>query len=209
MTTTHHTHHEEEETVTIGKNINKEATCLNCGKQGTTETFLTYSGNDGNDVHMCHDCKEKINIELQKETSGYNWFGSICLGLIAALVGGIIWYYITIGTGKEFGYVALGLGYLIGVAVIKGSGNKRGVKLQVAAGVLTLVAIFFSEYAIFTHVINEYILQHVSEYPGYTGTVYLSLFDTDFLQSLLSPIGLVIYAIGAYIAYSQPKVRKI
>ena len=43
-------------------------------------------------------------------------------GLAAAVIGGIAWALLTINTGYQIGYMAVGVGFLVGFAVRLGNG---------------------------------------------------------------------------------------
>lgn len=199
------------EAITIGANVGREVDCSQCAKKGKAEEFFSYEGENDNDVYLCKECRTSINSAIENETKDPNIAGAVGLGILASIIGGIAWYYITVTTEREIGYIAIGLGYLIGMAVMIGSKKKRGLKLQFLAAGLTLIAIFVSEYYIYTHFVNEYIQVNLNEFPDFSpGDVAdISLFDVGFLKNLLSPIGLLIYAIGAYVAYGIPKAKKI
>jgi hypothetical protein len=53
------------------------------------------------------------------------------LGLLAALVGGGLWAVFISTTGWMMAFVAIGLGYLVGIAVRKGSGGRGGRGYQI------------------------------------------------------------------------------
>jgi FtsH-binding integral membrane protein len=151
-----------------------------------------------------------VKSDLENESKDINMAGAFGLGIVASIVGGIIWYYVSVLTNMEFGYVAIGLGYLIAFSVYIGAGKKRARNLQILALVLTLVTIFFVEHVLYVHFANEYIQTHLSDFPNFQAgdRVGIPLFDQDFLSSLVTPIGLVIYAVGAYVAYKylRPKM---
>jgi len=64
---------------------------------------------------------------------------ALLFGGAAALLGIAVWAGVAIATGYEIGWLAWGLGALVGFAIMKGGGF--GLKAGIAAGVLALVAI--------------------------------------------------------------------
>ncbi len=66
---------------------------------------------------------------------------AIFFGLGAAIVGSVLYAAFTIATHIEIGYVALGVGYLIGKAMMVGSGDRGGRNYQIAAAILTYLAV--------------------------------------------------------------------
>ena len=59
---------------------------------------------------------------------------AVIAALVAAVVGGVIWALVAHWTDYEYGYVAWGIGILVGLAVLYASGKRRGnIGLQVIA----------------------------------------------------------------------------
>jgi hypothetical protein len=69
---------------------------------------------------------------------GENLLLGVLAGIIAAGVGAGIWMAITVATGLHVGYVALGVGALVGLAV-RFAGNGRGMIFGIIGAVLTLI----------------------------------------------------------------------
>lgn len=67
-------------------------------------------------------------------------------GLVAALVGGIVWGLIVKWTQYELGFVAWGIGFLVGTAVVYGGRNLRGIPFQLIAVVFALLGIALGKY---------------------------------------------------------------
>jgi hypothetical protein len=65
----------------------------------------------------------------------------LALGAGAALLGLILYATFTIVTHFYFGYIALGVGWIVGKAIMKGSGGIGGRRYQIAAVLLTYAAI--------------------------------------------------------------------
>ena len=199
-----------QEKITIGSEVGKKVNCSMCKKEGTTDQFVTLQGHKGGVVYLCPECKVKANETFENETKNPNMPLAYAAGIVGAIIGGIAWYFIVIATGKEIGYISIGLGYLVGTGVYLGSGKKRGHTLQIISALITIITIFVTEKFIFDYFINQYIQANISKYPDMVGhSISASFVDPDFLNSLVSPIGLLIYAIGIYFAYKICKPRKI
>lgn len=203
--------HPKQEKITIGSEVGLKVNCSMCKKEGTTDEFTTLRNKKGANVYLCSECKEKTNQMADAETKNPNIVLAIVAGLVGGALGGAVWYFIAIGTGKEIGYVALGLGYLVGFGVHLGSGKKRGHKLQIISAAITVVAIFVTEKLVFDYFVNQYIQTNIAQFPGLAPgqKISVSFFEPEFLKSLVSPIGLLIYAMGIYFAYTVCKPRKI
>ena len=65
-------------------------------------------------------------------------------GLAAAILGAAIWAGIVIGTGYEVGYVAWGIGILVGLGVTL-SGSERGKVIGFSAGGLAMMGLIFAK----------------------------------------------------------------
>jgi hypothetical protein len=67
-------------------------------------------------------------------------------GLVAALVGGIVWGLIVKWTQYELGFIAWGIGFVVGTAVVYGARNLRGIPFQLTAVLFALVGIALGKY---------------------------------------------------------------
>ncbi len=199
-----------EEKITIGSDLGKKVNCSMCNKEGSADEFITMQNNNGETVYLCQECKIKTNEVFEKETKDPNMMLGLVAGIVGGIIGGLVWYYVALGTGKEIGYISLGLGYLVGMGVYLGSGKKRGHQLQIMSAVIALVSIIVTEKFLYEYFINDYIQAHLAEYPNMVGQVIsVSFFDPNFWQGLASPIGLLIYVLGVYFAYKVCKPREI
>ena len=75
---------------------------------------------------------------------------AVAAGLAAAVAGGIGWALIVVTTDYEIGFAALGIGILAGYAVVLATRGRKGLPLQVAAVVSSLLGIALGKY--FTYV---------------------------------------------------------
>jgi hypothetical protein len=131
---------------------------------GTAE----YVGTPGGDhCHFCHQpigstyyrvngsmacpaCVERVRTELGTDTSAA--FGkSLLFGLGAAVAGFILFAAFAIITGVMIGYVSLAVGWMVGKAMVKGSGGVTGRRYQVAAVILTYAAVTLARIPIWIH----------------------------------------------------------
>jgi hypothetical protein len=197
-----------EDTIVIGQRADAKVLCNNCNKELLASEAHCYAGEDKQDVYICSDCKVGIDNEFEVETAKPNLLGAIGLGVLAAIIGAVVWVLVAVIFEVTVGYVAIGVGFIVGWGVILGSGRKRGIKLQITSTIITLVAILMAEYATFVYFVTEYVKE---TYPVETADItifWISPIDPDFLSSLVSPIGFLIWAIGLYVAFTIPKARK-
>ena len=88
---------------------------------------------------------------VQEQGAGTVLTGALA-GLVAAIAGGIVWALIVRWTDYEIGFVAWGIGFIVGTAVVFGSRNTRGVAFQLIAVLLALIGIAIGKYLAFVWV---------------------------------------------------------
>ena len=80
---------------------------------------------------------------------------ALAAGLVAALVGGIVWGLIVKISDYEVGIVAWGIGFIAGTAVVLATRGAKGQRLQVIAVVSALLGILLGKYLSFAFVVQE------------------------------------------------------
>lgn len=196
--------------IKIGEKANEVVSCGQCQGQFPAVQCYTYKGQKGQTVYLCEKCHEITEKAFKEETQNPNMAMAAVLGGIAALAAGVAWYLLSVVTGYQIGYVAIGVGFIIGHAVIWGSGKKRGSSLQIMSAIITVLTLLISQYFLVLYYARKYVFEHKTEFPGYNGEwFFISPFNPEFIQSMFSPIGLLIWGIGIYFAYSLPKARSI
>jgi hypothetical protein len=123
---------------------------------------------------------------------GENVFLAILAGVIAAAIGAAVWMGITIATNAHIGFVALGVGALVGFAVRLG-GNGTGIIFGIIGAVLTLVGCLGGE------VLTVAQLAVTPERDFYATLMSLDISQTiNNILSHMDPIMYLIYGIGIY-----------
>ena len=79
---------------------------------------------------------------------------ALAAGLVAAVVGGVVWGLIVKWTDYEVGFVAWGIGFLVGFAVVTAA-RTRGLALQVVAVLCALLGILVGKYLSFVWVLQN------------------------------------------------------
>ena len=97
----------------------------------------------------CNGCAERLRQE--KPNTHAAFMRGLLFGAAAALVGLILYAGFTIATGFYIGYVALGVGWMVGKAIMAGSRGIGGRRFQIAAVLLTYFAISMSIIPIAIH----------------------------------------------------------
>lgn len=120
----------------------------------------------------------------------------------AGLVGALVWYFSVTLTDYKTGLVAIGVGWLVGFAAVRGAGGRGSAALGVASLVVAVLAMLFGEYLI----VNHFALKaFAAEDPSAALPSYIGM--TPFFLIYKETIGVmdfVFYAIGAYEAWKLP-----
>jgi hypothetical protein len=144
------------------------------------------------DIYQNPSGDPKLNIEEYGNTASQNLPIAVIAGLVAAVVSAAIWAAITISTGYQIGWMAVGIGILVGLAVRLGKGvdpiyRKIGAVLALLGCILgnffTLVGFIASEEKMR---VSDVMFQ--LDYPLVPGMMI----------DMSSPIDLLFYAIAIY-----------
>jgi hypothetical protein len=93
-----------------------------------------------NQALSCAACAVKARAELARDTHAA-YVRALLFGIGAAIVGMILYATFTIATGIIIGYASLAVGWMVGTAMMKGSGGVGGRRYQIAAALLTYAAV--------------------------------------------------------------------
>ena len=138
---------------------------------------------------------------IQEEKHDLNIPMALMVGLGTATIAGVIWYFFVTLTGWQLGIVSILMGWLVGQGVIWGAGRKRGKPLQWISVLLTVVAIFLSEYLIFNHYFHE---------VGGVGNLTIAQFFDVYVDYLTEGTGfldILFFGIALWQAYVTPRQR--
>ena len=108
-------------------------TCKACSRPIVNTYFQV------NSAIICESCRAALDRPSgTKFTRGLRATG---LGLLAAVAGSLLYFAVAAITGREFGLVAIAVGFMVGKAVRKGSRGRGGWAYQSLAIALTYFAI--------------------------------------------------------------------
>lgn len=107
--------------------------CESCG-QSITDSYYRVNG-----ALSCPSCAEKAKFQAPAESGGF--LRGLVFGAGAALVGLVLYAAFAIITGWVIGYVSLAVGFIVGKAVMMGSGGVGGRRFQITAAALTYAAV--------------------------------------------------------------------
>jgi len=111
-----------------------ETTCKACG-QKISGTWYRVNG-----APVCADCTRRLQ-EAAPQDSHKAFVRGLLFGIGAAIVGFILYVVFALTTGLVIGYVSLAVGYLVGKAMTLGSRGVGGRRYQIAAVLLTYMAV--------------------------------------------------------------------
>ena len=111
----------------------QHAHCRGCGEP-IRDTYYEVNGS-----LVCGACRAVI--ERPRGTRLRRVLQATALGTLAAIGGSLLYFGVAALTGREFGLVAIAVGYMVGTAVRKGSGGRGGWAYQTLAIALTYLAI--------------------------------------------------------------------
>ena len=93
-----------------------------------------------NDAMACPACADKARSQVSRDTQ-VAFMRALLFGVGAAVAGMILYAVFAIATGLIIGYVSLAVGWMVGKAMMKGSGGVGGRRYQVTAALLTYLAV--------------------------------------------------------------------
>lgn len=126
---------------------------------------------------------------------------SIVLGVAGALVGAAVWVAVGAATKHEIGFVAVGVGFVVAMAMGRVRAGWSG--LPIVAGVIALVAVVAGDFVL------DVILQAQAEgFP--VGDAFSSVatdpsLAREIFSAYFSPIDLLFWLIAASVAYRGVK----
>jgi hypothetical protein len=89
----------------------------------------------------CQGCHAQLMASLEKHGPVVSFVVATAFGVVAAALGGLLWYGVRALTGYEVGLIAVAVGFGVGFAVHKGSNNRGGPLYQGLAILLTYLGI--------------------------------------------------------------------
>ena len=111
-----------------------EVKCASCG-QKISDSFYRVNG-----APVCGECTRRLQAQMPQD-SHPAFVRGLLFGAGAALVGFGLYVVFALSTGLVIGYVSLAVGYLVGKAISLGSRGVGGRRYQVAAVLLTYMAV--------------------------------------------------------------------
>ena len=158
-------------------------------KKGVSKgAIIDYFTQSGVDRAVASNLVESIHQELlhereKEEISGGAIFVALAAGLVAAIIGGVVWGLIVILTDYEIGFMATGIGLLSGYAVLFFA-QKKGLPLQIIAVVSSLAGILVGKYFTFYSIVKDLLIE---EYGAAADGI--SVFSGEMVRLFLLSLG--------------------
>jgi hypothetical protein len=165
--------------------------CYICGTFSETPDRWMYRLGLTGQKPVCPACSTRAEHDIEEQAAAPNLSRAVLYGSLAALVCGGMW-----GASR----VALACpltGWLVGMAVIRGSGNKRGPVLQRVAAPLAAAAGCLAQYLTFNFALQRWL--------GFAQ--FLTLFGQITPQR--KAFSILLIAIAAWVGYIIPRSDRL
>lgn len=128
-----------------------------------------------------------------------NLFMGLVGGAIAMLVGAIVWGAITYFTGYQIGWMAIGVGFLVGVA-LRFFGKGKTITFGISGAILALIGCLLGNLMFYAGAIAQ------EEGMSFLGVLFLLLINPAAILEVFTLAfdfrDLFFYAIAAYVGFS-------
>jgi hypothetical protein len=117
------------------------AICKSCGRSTSGASYRA------NGVPVCGICAQRIKDQTAVDSHSV-FVRALCFGVGGAILGMALYVGFALATGWIVGFVSLAVGYIVGKAIVFGSGGVGGRRYQVAAVLLTYIAVSMAAFPI-------------------------------------------------------------
>lgn len=123
-------------------------TCKVC-RQPITGTFYRANG-----AAVCGRCADRVKREVPQDNHA-RFVRALVFGFGGYAIGLVLYAGFVIATGISIGYIALAVGWIVGKAMILGSGGVGGRRYQIVAVLLTYAAVSMAFIPIAIHYLSK------------------------------------------------------
>ncbi len=156
---------------------------------------------------VCPSCRSKAEHEIEVQTSDPNLTGAVLLGALVALAGSVLWHAFTReGESHGVAYLAAAIGWLVGMAVVWGSGKKRGRPLQIVAAALAAASIIIGQYLTLNHAVQSAAMEGSS---GWLSLMQFFTISGRLLAHGRQILALLLTALAAGVAFVTPRADRL
>jgi hypothetical protein len=130
---------------------------------------------------------ESIHAQILKTAEEEQFTGSSIIpaligGGLAAVIGGGLWAFIAVGTGYVIGFMAWGMGWVTGFAVVLFSKGKRGFPLQIISVTSSVLGIAIGKYFIFFHYLKVEVTKQYGKEIASSISIFMEEVIYDFIE---------------------------
>jgi hypothetical protein len=108
-----------------------------------------------NNAMACPACGERAQHSMPKDSHG-QFIRGLAFGIGGAVIGLILYATFEIVSGFTIGYASLAVGYIVGKAIMMGSGGAGGRRYQITAAALTYLAVCLAVVPVFIHEVRSH-----------------------------------------------------
>jgi len=132
-----------------------EPACKSCGQSISGAYYRV------NAALTCAACAQRIQEQMPKDSHSA-FVRGVLFGVGGAILGLLIYVAFALATGWMVGYISLAVGYIVAKAIVKGSGGVGGRRYQMAAVLLTYIAVSLAAVpiALSQHMKQKSVQQH-------------------------------------------------
>jgi hypothetical protein len=123
--------------------------CASCVTKPITGMYYR-----ANQALLCGSCADRVQRGTPQDSHSA-FVRGILFGIGGFVLGLVLYAGFTIATGIEIGFVSLAVGWLVGKAMMMGSGGIGGRRYQIAAVVLTYAAVSIAFVPILIYYVNK------------------------------------------------------
>ncbi|MGB3478154.1 MAG: hypothetical protein WBB67_03225 [bacterium] len=116
--------------------------------------------------------------DYQKDSAVAITIRGLIGGLTGAVIGGALWGLIVVVTNFEIGFMATGIGFLVGIFVVFFTGGRKGIPLQIVAMICAVIGILIGKYFFFYHSVKQFVASEI----GPKTAASLTLFSKSVIQ---------------------------
>ena len=149
---------------------------------------------------------QMLEERSKEEFSGGTVFIALAAGVVASIVGGVLWGLVVLTTDYEIGFMATGIGLLSGYAVLFFT-EKKGLPLQAIAVGSSLVGIVVGKYIIFYSILKDVLISELGEAAGGISILSGEVVRLFFLSigELASPYDMLWIVLAVVAAWRIPR----
>jgi hypothetical protein len=121
----------------------------------------------------------------------------IAVGAVAALIGAIIWGVVTAATGFQIGFMAIGVGFLVGVGVRIGGGGS-GTAFKASGALLAVLGCLAGNLFAGCFGVADYLAQETGEAVSFLDVLLTPAIWPAIMEAMFHPMDILFYLIAIY-----------